>query len=259
MLSDRGTPNAAVPVRSVERALDLLLLLERASEPVGVRELARLADMPRATVHRLLTVLETRGFVQSDRGRYAIGPGIVPLAGAFLAGDSLIRVALPMLERLTIVSGETSSLYIRQGFERVVVQRVDSPHVLRYTVRIGQRLPLHLGAAGHVLAAGLPEDELRQLLSQVDQVRLSNGQILTREELAERIARVRQQGFDISQEERELGVVAVAAPVVRPGRGTVAAIAVLGPPSRIPPDKAEQISLEVRRAAKEISESYRHL
>ncbi len=259
MPSSHGTPSITGSVRSVERALDLLLLLERAGEPIGVRELARLAAMPRATVHRLLAVLETRGFVKHDHGRYAIGPVIVPLAGAFLAGDSLIRVSLPMLERLTIVSGETSSLYIRQGFERVVLQRVDSPHVLRYTVRIGQRLPLHLGAAGHVLAAGLPDEELKCLLSQVDQVRLSNGQILTREELAERIERVRQQGFDISQEERELGVVAVAAPVVRPGEGTVAAIAVLGPPSRIPPDKAEQLSLEVRQAAKEISESYRRL
>lgn len=259
MPSASGTASASGSVRSVERALDLLLLLERINEPVGVRELARLADMPRATVHRLLVVLETRGFVQSDRGRYAIGPGIVPLAGAFLGGDSLVRISLPLLERLTIVSGETSSLYIRQGFERVVVQRVDSPHVLRYTVRIGQRLPLHLGAAGHVLAAGLPDEELAQLLSQVDQVRLSNGRILTRDELAERIERVRQQGFDISQEERELGVVAVAAPVVRPGKGTVAAIAVLGPPSRIPPDKAEQLSLEVRRAADEVSEGYRRL
>lgn len=258
-MPDSGTAGSTPSVRSAERTLDLLLMLEHTDGPVGVRELARLADMPRATVHRLLTVLESRGFVQSDRGRYAIGPGVVPLAGKFMVGDSLTRAALPMLERLTILSGETSSLYIRQGLERVVVQRVDSPHILRYTVRIGQRLPLHLGAAGHVLAAGLPDEELAQLLSQVDQVRLSSGRIMTREELAERIARVRLQGFDISQEERELGVVAVAAPVVRPGKGTIAAIAVLGPPSRLSPDKAEQLSLEVRRAANEIAESYTYL
>lgn len=258
-MSELGTVGATGSVRSAERTLDLLLLLERADGPVGVRELARIAEMPRATVHRLLSVLESRGFVQSDRGRYALGSAVVPLAGKFLVGDSLTRAATPMLERLTVISGETSSLYIRQGLERVVVQRVDSPHILRYTVRIGQRLPLHLGAAGHVLAAGLPDDELALLLSQVDQVRLSSGRIMTKDELAERIQRVRLQGFDISQEERELGVVAIAAPVSRPGRGTIAAIAVLGPPSRIPPDKAEQLSLEVRRAANEIAEGLAHL
>jgi DNA-binding IclR family transcriptional regulator len=256
MVLSPQTPGPPDSVRSVERALDLLSALERAGEPVGLSHLARSTGIPKPTVQRLLAVLERRGLVQRERGAYLVGAAILPLAGAFLTRDSLSRASLPVLEELSHLSGETTSLQVRQGFDRIVAQRVHSSYSLGYTLRIGLRLPLHIGASGLVLSAAMPDDQFLQFLDTVREIRLASGETLTREACLSRLERVRQQGFAISHGEREAGVVSIAAPVARPSGEVIAAVALTGPPSRLPEEKIEALSLEVRRAAREIAHSY---
>ena len=96
--SRKGPRKAGPPsVRSLERAFDLLERLERLRAPSGVRALEAATDIPKATAQRLLDVLERRGYVQKDRGRYYLAAGVVRLARGFLAGDSLAAIALPIL------------------------------------------------------------------------------------------------------------------------------------------------------------------
>lgn len=243
-------------VRSVERTLDLLVALEMSGRPVGVSELARGVDIPKATALRLLSVLGRRGFVQKEQGRYRLGTAVVTLAGAFLTGDSLSRLSLPILEELALASGETVSLSVRHGFDRVVIQRVNSPHRLRYTIRIGQRLPLELGASGRVLAAGMPRDLLQSFLDQLGSIRLATGETVTKESFTRNLEQIRQQGFTISREERERGVISIAAPVLARSGGTLAAIAVTGPVGRVPTEELEPLSVSIRQAARKIAEAY---
>jgi IclR family transcriptional regulator, acetate operon repressor len=248
-----SSESSSVSVRSVDRAIDLLLALARADEPMGLRELARTVGLPPSTVQRLVASLERRELILKDRSYFRLGPAVVLLTGAFLAGDTLLRAALPALEELTALSGETSTLYLRIGFERVVAQRVNSPHPLRYTLRVGQRLPLHVGAPGLVLLAAMPDNEISQYLERVIPVQLASGKSLSAEELMERLREVRRAGYAISLGERELESASVAAPVVKAGKGTVASVAVTGPASRMTNDKLQALSLEVRRAAQEIA------
>lgn len=247
---------AAGSVRCVERTLDLLIALERAGRPMGVTDLGRATGMPKGTAQRLLQVLERRGFVQREDAQWQLGAGIVPLARAFLTENSLTRSSLPVLEELAMRCGETTCLYVRQGFDRVVVQRVESTHSLRYTIRVGQRLPLYVGAAGLVLAAAMPQEELQQLLDGAGTVRLATGEFRPRDMLLARLEEVRIRGVAISREEREAGVVSVAAPVVRQGIGTIAAVSVAGPPARMDQEKVDALLVEVQLAAQRISEGY---
>lgn len=244
-------------VRSVERAIDLLYMLEQTGHPMGVSELGRATSMPKATVTRLLGVLEGRGLVQKERGRYQLGVGTVPLAHSFLLGSNLTKAALPVLQELAQATGETVSLFIRLGFHRVVVQRVEGLHPLRYVMPIGQRLPLHVGN-GKVLAAAMPKEELEQMLDQLGEMRLATGDPISREAVLAEIDRVRQQGFSVSINERTMGVVSVAAPVIDPDRQTIAAVAVIGPAVNFPDERVVQISIEVRQAAQAIAARYCH-
>ena len=268
-LLDRPTTTL---VRSVDRALDLLKALERARSPMGVSELGRSAGIPKATAQRLLAALELRGFVEKERGRYQLGAAVVALADAFLAGNSLTRASLPVLEELVASTGETASLYVRQGFDRVVVQRVHSPHPLRYILRIGQRLPLHLGASGQLLSAAMDEDELLRYLDRIGEIRLATGERLSKPDFLAKLARARERGFALSFGERDSGVVSVAAPVLREREhargvdvpsgmftvhgGTVAAVGVTGPRVRMTPEKVDQVIQAVRRAADQIADSH---
>src|SRR5262249_27008786 len=150
----RETKNS---VRLIERAMDLLECLERKRMPVGVRALEAATGIPKATAQRLLDAFEGRGYVQKDAGRYSLAPGVVRLARSYLAGDSLVTVTMPVLQSLAAMSGETCALYVRQGFDRVLVQSVASPHPLRHNTPIGERMPIHLGASGQVLSLAVPK------------------------------------------------------------------------------------------------------
>jgi IclR family transcriptional regulator, acetate operon repressor len=242
-------------VRSLERALDLLEALERLRAPAGVRALEEITHIPKATAQRLLDVLERRGYAQKDRGRYALAAGTVRLARGFLAGDSLASISLPVLQQLTALSGETCGLYIRQGFDRILVQRVESPHPLRHHTPIGERLPLHIGASGHILCAGMPDDLLHPYLETLGPIRLASGQVLSKKEFLARIQQTRLHGYAIRFDERFAGIGSVAAPVMHKDKGVIAAINIAGPSSRLPADRLEQLSLELINAASKISES----
>ncbi len=228
--------------------------LERLRAPVGVRALEEITRIPKATAQRLLDVLEKRGYAHKDQGRYALGVGTVRLARGFLAADSLATIALPALQQLTALSGETCGLYIRQGMDRILVQRVASPHPLRQHTAIGERLPLHIGASGQVLCGGMPDDALHRYLDDLPPARLASGKPLSKKELWARCRQVRLRGYAIGVDERWDGVSSVAAPILRGGKDVVAAINIAGPSSRMPAEKLEQLSLEVCRAAREISE-----
>jgi len=228
--------------------------LDRLRAPSGVRALEEITRIPKATAQRLLDVLERRGYVQKERGRYALAVGTVRLARGFLASDSLATIALPVLEQLTALSGETCGLYIRQGFARILVQRVESPHPLRHHTPIGERLPLHIGASGHVLCAGMPDDVLRRYLETLGSIRLASGEELSRKELLARIRQVQLQGYAMRFDERFAGIGSVAAPVMRGDDTVIAAINIAGPSSRLSVGRMNQLAPEVTRAALEISQ-----
>ena len=247
-----------VSVGSLEKALDLLDYLEKTGSPRGVRAIEADTGIPKATAQRLLEVLESRGFVRKHEGKFALWVGAVHLARSFRASDSLTRSALPVMRALMELSGETCSLYVRQGRERILVERVESPHPLRFQTPIGERLPLHIGASGLVLCAGMPEEELATYVSTLDTVRRADGSVLTRELLVERVEAVRRDGFAIGVGERLEGVSSVAAPVDTKDQGIIAAINVAGPSTRLDPAGLERLSIEIRGAARELSEAYLH-
>jgi DNA-binding IclR family transcriptional regulator len=242
--------------RSVERTLHLLLAMEGAGRPLGLAELSRAVQLPKPTVQRLLSVLEKYGFSEKWQGRYHLGIAVLPLGHAFLLSKELTRVTFPILQELAHASGETASLFVRSGFHRIVVQRVDGRNPLRYILPTGQRLPLHVGGAGKVLAAAMPESELEKMLEKVGDIRLATGELVTRKRFLAELDQVRRQGYAIACNERTMGAVSVGAPVVDAGGATIAVVTVAGQAERLTLKRLEQLSVEVRAAAKAITERY---
>ncbi len=256
MKTKKPENNPEGSVRAVERALDLLTALERFARPASLTEISGATGLHKATAQRLLIALERRGFVQKERGLYQLGLAILPLSRAFLSRNSLNKSALPILEDLVATTGETASLYVNQMEERLLIQRVESPSPLRFVIRVGERQPIYSGSSGQVLCAAMPEDKLHSLLDRIGEIPLANGKTLTKDEMFARLVQVRRQGFAVSIDERLMGISSVAAPIVHPDKGVIAAVVVTGPSSRLTPDKIHRLSDEVRRAAREIAERY---
>ena len=252
MIREPAPPYTPPSVRSVERTLDLLMTLEQAGQPVRLIDLARATGIHKATAQRLLQMLERRGLVEKERNHYRIGLATVPLAHAFFQENDLTKASLPVLQELAQASEETASLFVRLGFHRVVVQRIEGLHPLRYGVPIGQRLPLYLGV-GKVLAAAMPREDLNRYLDQAGEIRLATGQVRSRSDLLAELEKIREQGYGIARSERTVGIVSVAAPVVGPDGTTLAAIAVIGTADRMTDERVDRLSIEVRRAAQAVA------
>lgn len=242
-------------MRSLERALHLLAILQEAGCSMGLTELGHASQLSKPTVLRMLLVLERYGFVERRQGRYRLGVAALPLAHTYILGNELTRVALPVLQELAQTTGETTSMFVRLGFKRVLVQRIEGLHPMRFVLPLGEKLPLHVGA-GKVLAAAMSEEEIRQMLDELGEIRLASGQPISRKALLTELEHVRKQGYAVSLGERMLGIVAVAAPVIDAKGATIAAVSVAGTAERLPVKKIERLSLEVRDAAKMIAERY---
>lgn len=236
-------------VRAVERALDVLLCFVGAQGGLGVTQIADRLGLYKSTVHRLLAALEAKGFVRQDEEteKYHLGLRVLELAAAFLATDNLADVAYPEMARLRDEVGETVSLYVRDGTDRVRVQRAEGRHALRRVVALGQRLPLYLGASGKVLLAFCPPEERDRILQKV----LPPG--FDEAALRAQLEQVRRQGWASSSEEREEGVASVAAPILDRSGYAVAALAISGPAHRFDPETVIQFADKVRAAARTIA------
>jgi DNA-binding IclR family transcriptional regulator len=241
--------------RSLERALSLLLVMEETGQSMGLTELSRATQLAKPTVQRLMAVLEKYGFAEKWRGRFQLGIAVLPLAYTYLMGKELTRVSLPVLQELAQTSEETASLFVRSGFHRVVVQRVDGRFPLRYVLPIGQRLPLHVGV-GKVLASAMTDEDLQQMLDKVGEMKLATGKRVTREAFLDELDCIRRQGYVISRNERTMGAASVGAPVVDANGITIAAVTVAGHTDRLTMKKLRHLSVEVRSAAKAISDRY---
>lgn len=245
----------ASTMRSLERAIDLLEILETSRSPLRLSEVARRAGLHIATTGRILAVLERRGMVERDESGYQVGVSMLFGAHAYVMSNRMVTAARPVLQELATTTGLTSSLFIRAGWSRVVVCRVGGVRPLRYELPIGERLPLHLGA-GRVLAAGMPRDELTELLQGRTPIVTAGGRRITGKQYRAELDEARQRGYGVSRDERVVGMTSVAAPVVD-REGTYVAVVQLSARSEdLPEERVEPMSIEVRQAAAAIS---RHL
>ncbi|MFD6446038.1 IclR family transcriptional regulator [Promicromonospora sp. NPDC060204] len=247
-----GQERPATPMRSLERALDVLEVLQRHTEPMRLSEVARAAGLNPATTLRILAVLAARGYVVSEGKAHRLGPAVLSAAHGFLVSDVLTRTASPVLRELAASTSLTVSLYERVGFERVLVARVDGAEPMRYQLPVGRRLPLHLGA-GKALAVDMDDVELAALAEHVRQ--LGEDAPIDVAALRGDLDALSERGFHVSVSERETGIVAASVPVRDASGRVIAAVSAAGPAEKHPREQMVEHAEEVRRAASAIGRS----
>lgn len=153
---------------AVDRALSILGVFSAAQSVQSLAEIAEHTGLYKSTALRLLASLEHGKLVRrTEEGRYALGPEIARLYAGYSASFSLGAVVLPIMKRLVAETQESASLHVRQGEQRLVLCRVDSPQPVRDHIKAGDLLPLDKGVGAHVIMAfsgaiGKIYDEIRK-------------------------------------------------------------------------------------------------
>jgi len=205
------------PLTTVTNAARLLKAFRTSGPTLGVSELARMLDLGKSTVHRLLTTLAGEGLIEQDprSGGYRLGIVLIELGEAVKVHTDLHAAAGPVLAHLREEIGETCQVGVldASGTNDVVyVDRLESAHSLRLFAETGRRVPAHATSSGKVLLAHLPEPERERRIAGPFP-RLTAHTLTTPDELRAELAAVRARGWAEAVNEREIGVVSIAAPV----------------------------------------------
>jgi IclR family transcriptional regulator, acetate operon repressor len=221
--------------QAIERAAQLLVRVVESSEPPSIGELSAGSGLPKSTTSRLVSALERQGLVQrlGERGRLRPGPVLLRYASRD-ASQTLVELAAPSLRCLADASGETINLAVpgADGVEHLAQE--DTAHFVGVTDWVGRRVPFELAANGKCfLTFG------------------GAGHAQSNE--------IRANGYATSIDELEVGLTAMAAPVLGGNSTAVAALSISGPTTRLRPRidelapllkaEANSLSLQLRGAA----------
>jgi DNA-binding IclR family transcriptional regulator len=231
---------------SIDVALNMLELFSAEKHELGLTEMAALLGKKASTIHRTVTILKTRGYIEQSlqRGKYHLGLKVFELGCVYQNQSSVIVEAAKLMERIAKATDETVNLAVLdQGMREVAyVLKIESPQVLKTDIQIGTKLFAHCTALGKVLLACLDQPILDKLfpphtaLPTYTSKSTSNSDALN-EELAE----IRRCGFATDNEEFRNDVVCIAMPF-RDIKGKVAAaISVTGPAPRMTLARVEEI------------------
>jgi len=243
-----GSP-ATRHVAAVERAVAVLDALAAAGE-LGTNEVARRTRLNASTASRQLATLVAAGLVAhvAETGRYRLGPRLVELGNAALAGLDVRAIARPHLRALAAATGETATLSVPGEPDAITVDFVQSAASVQSVARLGRPSVAHATAAGKVVLAfgevSLPSGPLR---------RFTGATITNTADLAAEITAVRRRGFAQALGEREEDLNAVAAPVWGVRGELLAVLGVQGPAARFAAPAIERALRELRDHAVAVS------
>jgi DNA-binding IclR family transcriptional regulator len=240
-------------VQSVDRALLVMEILAKLGA-AGVTEIAAELGVHKSTVSRLIAVLESRGYVEqlSERGKYRLGFSIVRLAGSTSAPMDLTRQGQSTCDALARETGETTNLAILDGDRIInVVEAIGTAGVALRTW-VGQSCPAHATSSGKVLLSELPAAEVHSRFG--DRLEsFTPNTLVDLTALEAELTTVRQIGWAAVNEELEIGLNAVSAPVRDNTGGIVSALSVSGPSYRMEPSAFGDVARLTIVAAREIS------
>ena len=244
--------------QSVEKMLTIIEIMAAARGPMRLQEIAHAADVPASTALRFLVTLMGRDYVMQDQDtlRYSLTLRFCRIADLIKEQVSIRDVARHHLVSLAQECGESTCLAIERDRAVVYVDVVEGPDsMLRTLQRIGRRAPLHSTGVGKVLLADWPAAAVAKLAADPGLEALTPHTLTSLDALHVELERVRSQGFAIDNEECEVGVRCVAAPLRDFTGKVVASLSVTGPATRMNGAKMEQVRSALLESAAEISRS----
>lgn len=226
-------------IRSIERACDIVDLLGRARSPMSLPDISRESGIPKSSAFRILNTLESKRFVERvSAAGYRLGSGILALSRG--RAEDLVTRFDSVLVMLRDQFQETANLGFLDGAEVAYLRIVESLRGVRLAARPSDRDYLHCTALGKALLAPLSDAAALGLIG-TSYIRRTDRTITDWEALRVELAKVRQQGYAVDDEENEHGGRCVAVHIP----GTSAAISVSAPTDRLPRSDVPRVAARI--------------
>jgi IclR family KDG regulon transcriptional repressor len=250
------SPGRRYRIDSLDAALTVLeSFVDAPSASQGVTEISHRLGMSKNRVFRILTTLSARGYIRQDEETqaYRLGFWLMRLGQEVRRRLDIYTLVSPVLARLARETGEVAHLIVRRDDRAVCLQHRGGGRMFQMFDKIGEPIPLHIGASPKLLLAYAPEDERERLLEHMPLTRFTPNTITTLPALRQRLAEIRAQGYSVDDEGYEIGVCAVGAPVFDGQGGVVGGITITVPATRFSADARGTLIAAVIDGAAEVS------
>ncbi len=226
--------------------LDALLI----EESMTLSELMRKFSLNKSTTFRLLYTLELMGYVEKEDQSYSVTDKVAGRANPYNAKLSWLSVS--PLYQLSSEIGETVYIGILDGTDIVTTQVVDGTHSVRSHTQVGERSPAHLSALGKVILAFLGEQGRGKVINQLKLTQKTENTFVDPHLLKEHLKVIREQGYAVDDEETEIGLRCIAAPILLKDE-SIAAVALSGPAVRLKKNMDRSLSKRLIQCSEGIS------
>ncbi len=248
-------------VQSVDRALTILEILANYKEGLGITDISTKSGLHKSTVHRLLGTLIYKGFVIKDdeTNKYNVSLKLYELGAKRIEATDILNVSKPYTKELMKAVNETVHLVIRDGNDIIYVDKVEADNTIRMTSSVGKRSPLYCTSVGKAMLAFMPKEEVRNVWENSDINALTKNTITDFDKFERELEKIRKVGYAEDDEENEIGVRCIGAPVFNRSGNVEGAISISGPSIRVKKDRVESIAKEVLKYSNLISKELGYL
>jgi IclR family pca regulon transcriptional regulator len=210
-------------VEALDRGLRVIQSFGTGQRPMTLSDLAKLSNLPRATVRRILMTLQTSGFVTGDERLFSLTPRVLLLASAYLASNQISTVMQPLMDEVSSRAKEVCSLAILDGDEVVFIARASPARFFSTGLEIGYRLPAFCTSVGRVLLGRLSNEELKKAIDDMTLTAQTSETITDKSIVTATIISDRNRGYSLVDQEAESGFRSVSVPIRRHDGAIIAA------------------------------------
>jgi DNA-binding IclR family transcriptional regulator len=253
-MESTGKPSAP----ALERGLTILEALAKSRNGLTLSQITRYLHLPKSSVFILLRTFEQFGYLYRDpsSGKYSVSLRICALASMALQGIGLRDQARPYLKKLCEESRLTVHMAVLENGSCVLIEKMTPAATTSIATWVGKHLSLHCTALGKAMAAYLPEEQVSAIVREHGLLRHNENTICSLRRLKTELQSVKQRGYALDNEEEEIGVRCIGAPIFN-GSSVIGALSIVGSISEIHADNLEALARQVCAAAADISGNVR--
>ena len=227
------------------RGLDVIRAFDAEHPRMTLSQVAERTGLTRAAARRFLLTLVAEGYAVADGKAFGLAPRVLDLGYAYLSTLGVWQGALTVLTDVTRQVGESCSASVLDGAEIVYVARVAASRIMTVNLHVGSRLPAYNTSMGRMLLAHLPPLELERALSATRLEKMTPRTVTDPDQLRAILRQTAIQGWSLTSEELELGLLSLAAPLRDRSGKVVAAINVSTQINRMGPEQLKAQVLPV--------------
>jgi len=243
-------------IHVIDRAAQILDCFGFDHQELSVSEIGAKTGLHRSTAHRILMALEYNDLIKQNpsTGKYHLGIKLFKLGHQAVSQLNLREICRPFLSRLMNDTKETIHLAVLDDDQVLYLDKVEGPHALRMPSRVGRYIPTYCTSLGKAMLSCLDDQEVKSILRRQTLKPHTENTVKNINQLLADLRSVRKRGYAVDNEEIEIGLRCVGAPLRDYTGGMVGAISVAAPSARLSEKNTPVIGRMVIAIAAEISE-----